>query len=285
MLRMKLALSGIFYGTLVSVSTLAHAVSKKNGIPVVPAAGKGYAKKVDFAKLEADYPLSPSTLAALKPADLASWDQESLDQLYARLNPGPIPDGVYEGTVILSDGGGLKSMTELATTLNIPMAYDEVKKFAETLWKGKHFYKSQGILRNMITNTKALEALVSPLQPVNWNAVPQAPLGGQNAREIFPAKLYCGQSLLDSRRESVIIDYAYTEELPGYQKGIDYLAGRASLAVRDEIRRVRPGLYLGRAYMGRAFVLNFTLYNAQAAAAGGGNEECWTGTQLRVSSN
>ena len=50
---------------------------------------------------------------------------------------------------------------------------------------------------------------------------------------------------------------------------------------------VRPGFYLGRAYMNRIFGLNFTLYNADAAApanadfrAGRVNEDCWAGTQV-----
>ena len=38
---------------------------------------------------------------------------------------------------------------------------------------------------------------------------------GKEAWLLFPAKLYCGQSLLDSRRESVIIDYFFSDELPG----------------------------------------------------------------------
>jgi hypothetical protein len=112
---------------------------------------------------------------------------------------------------------------------------------------------------------------------------------GKDAWLLFPAKLYCGQSLLDARRESIIIDYAYSDELPGYRDNVDFLAGRNGLKVRDEVRMVRPGLYLGRAYMDRAFVLNFVLENkdlaerdAAAFAAGQMKEDCWTGTQRRV---
>ena len=106
---------------------------------------------------------------------------------------------------------------------------------------------------------------------------------------LFPAKLYCGQSLLDGRRELVIIDYAYNDDLPGYQENPDALAGRNGLRVRDEIRMVRPGLYLGRAYVNKVFLLNFVLYNEEVAAAGleaflRGEpvaEDCWVGEQLR----
>ena len=92
---------------------------------------------------------------------------------------------------------------------------------------------------------------------------------GKDAWLLFPAKLYCGQSLLDSRRESIIIDYAFTDEIEGYQERPDFLAGRRGLRIRDEIRMVRPGFYLGRAYADRAFLLNFTLYNAAIAERDG----------------
>ena len=103
---------------------------------------------------------------------------------------------------------------------------------------------------------------------------------GQNL--LFPAKLYCGQSLLDARRESIIIDYAYTDDLPGYIEPLDHLVGREGLKIRDEIRMVRPGFYLGRAYMDRVFVLNFTLYNAEIAGSSSAEaeEDCWAGEQV-----
>ena len=90
-------------------------------------------------------------------------------------------------------------------------------------------------------------------------------VNGKDQWLLFPARLYCGQSLLDSRRESIIIDYAFTDELPGYRERPDFLAGRRGFQVRDEIRMVRPGFYLGRAYLGRIFLLNFTLYNKEIA--------------------
>jgi hypothetical protein len=109
---------------------------------------------------------------------------------------------------------------------------------------------------------------------------------------LFPAKLYCGQSLLDTRRESIIIDYMYNDEIEGYRASPDSLAGRGGLKIRDEIRMIRPGFYLGRAYANRMFLLNFTLYNPELAEAGaeafaGGaatTEDCWIGEQIRAAS-
>jgi len=112
---------------------------------------------------------------------------------------------------------------------------------------------------------------------------------GRDAWLLFPAKLYCGQSLIDSRRESIIIDYAFTDEIAGYRENPDFLAGRRGLKVRDEIRMVRPGLYLGRAYMDHAFILNFVLYNKDVDRAGRAEfetgqirDDCWPGTQQRI---
>ena len=66
---------------------------------------------------------------------------------------------------------------------------------------------------------------------------------------------------------------------------------RSGLRIREEVRMVRPGLYLGRAYSNRMFVMNFTLFNAdvdesgRAAFAAGAaiNEDCWPGEQERRS--
>ena len=114
-------------------------------------------------------------------------------------------------------------------------------------------------------------------------------VNGKDQWLLFPARLYCGQSLLDGRRESIIIDYFFTDSLPGYREKPDFLAGRNGIKVRDEIRMIRPGFYLGRAYIGRAFLLNFTLYNKEIAErdgpafhkTGSVRDDCWTGTQAR----
>jgi hypothetical protein len=208
----------------------------------------------DFAKIEAREPLSAALRQSLTPAQLQTWTQEQLDRLYAKLTAGPIPDGPHDGTVIFAPGEQLDKMAGFASKLGIPLTPQQLKKFAELMWAGKHFFKDQGILRNRMTG-----------------------LGLK-----FPAKLYCGQSLLDSRRESVIIDYAFTHQIEGYDSKIDWLAGSEGLKVRDEVRMIRPGFYLGRAYMDRVFLLNFTLYKEGAEVA---DEECWKGTQKTASTN
>ena len=47
--------------------------------------------------------------------------------------------------------------------------------------------------------------------------------------------------------------------IDGYRRVPDALAGSEGLDIRDEVRQVRAGLYLGRAYFRTIFRLNFTL--------------------------
>lgn len=251
------------------------------------ASGAGYQDKPDFAQVEYDNPLLPADLQKITPANLAALTQEQVDQVYARLTAGPIPDGPFNGKVLLPKGGsgkfraseilgGLKGMV-------VNLKGKKLETVAETLWKGKVFYRDQRVLRNRIEDLKLLKLVISG----DLGTIPKISVNGRDAWLLFPAKLYCGQSLLDGRRESVIIDYAFTDEIEGYRELPDFLAGRRGLKVRDEIRMIRPGFYLGRAYMDRAFVLNFTLYSEEIAGRDGDaflktaqrSEDCWTGTQ------
>ena len=108
---------------------------------------------------------------------------------------------------------------------------------------------------------------------------------------LFPAKLYCGQSLFDSRKESVIVDYNWGDNgapksfndpnMKGtykYRADLEYLTGKNGTLIRDEIRMIRPGFYLGRAYIQRAFGVNFAVYNKDVMKANQKvKEECWDG--------
>ena len=103
---------------------------------------------------------------------------------------------------------------------------------------------------------------------------------------IMPARVYCGISLLDARKESIIIDYAYSDNefgdgVTGYLK-LDDLAGRNGLKIRDEIRMIRPGLYLGRAYLGNVFGLNFVLDQTENLQPVLENSECFDTTVKKV---
>jgi hypothetical protein len=245
--------------------------------------------KVDLAEVEYKYPLSPADLAKITPENLAALSQEQIDQIYARLSAGPIPDGPFNGGILFPRGSSGKfRLSEIAgglTSTVVELKGMALDNFGEQLWQGKVFFRNDRVLRNRIDNLDALKKLgLIDKDPKKTS------IDGKEAWLLFPAKLYCGQSLLDSRRESIIVDYLFTDEIDGYQEKPDFLAGRRGVRVRDEIRMVRPGFYLGRAYLDRVFALNFTLYNKAIAerdgpafkSTGQVNEDCWIGTQARA---
>lgn len=243
---------------------------------------------IDFARLEHELPFTPAELMKITPDNLEAATQEQVDQIYARLTAGPIPDGPYNGQAFFPKGGsGRARLAEIVggglKGLVVDLKTAKLEHVAEAVWKGKVFYRSQRVLRNRINDLAVLKPLVGP----DTQTIQKLDVDGKDAWLLFPAKLYCGQSLLDGRRESIIIDYAFTDDLPGYREKPDALAGRDGFEIRDEIRMVRPGFYLGRAYMKKVFVLNFTLYNPAIAekeagafqTAGHAQEDCWVGSQ------
>ena len=253
--------------------------------------------RVDFARVEHEYPLSRADLMKLTPENLAALSQEQVDQIYGRLTAGPIPDGPYRGTLFVAQGDTLTARLEEILG-GIPgrladKTLDLLELVGGRLWKGKVFERDNRMLRNMNENRPYLAPLVDDLATVPRTQIPRDSALGRLFSDdvwlLFPAKIYCGQSLLDGRRESIIVDYAYSDELPGYRKSPDSTAGRGGIKIRDEIRMVRPGFYLGRAYANRMFLLNFTLFSPDQASRQGApftagapiNEDCWPGEQLR----
>lgn len=247
----------------------------------------GYQTKPDFARLEHELSLTPVQRVTITPASLTALDQEQVNQLYARLTAGPIPDGPFRGDLFFPKGmsgdvrlaeivGGLKGLGLEIGTL-------KAEGLGRALWKGKVFYRDQRVLRNRIDDL----AVLKPLIGSDTDKIQRLTFEGQKTWLLFPAKLYCGQSLLDGRRESIIIDYAFSDDLEGYRENPDFLASRRGLSIRDEIRMVRPGFYLGRAYMKGVFLLNFTLDSQDIARrdaaafvdTGRIAEDCWVGTQ------
>jgi len=270
---------------------IAIALTGCDRAPDVPFApyGEAFSTRTDFARVEHDFPLTPADLAKITPANIAKLDQEQVDQIYARLPAGPIPDGAFDGTLFFPKGiSGDRRLAEIVGGLRgmiVDLKGANIELLGRTLWKGKVFYRDQRVLRNRIEDLSILKPIID-----DPDSLKKIVVDGKDAWLLFPARLYCGQSLLDSRRESIIIDYAFTDEIDGYHERPDFLAGRRGLRIRDEIRMVRPGFYLGRAYADRAFLLSFTLYNAAIAERDGPGfmktgvtpEDCWNGTRRVV---
>ncbi|HEY5906435.1 MAG TPA: hypothetical protein VIZ31_00250 [Vicinamibacteria bacterium] len=284
--------SRILVGGLAAATALLSLACGERKPDIFLKSGDQYTTKVDFARLEHEKPLTRGDLLKLTPALLESLSQEEVDQVYARLTAGPIPDGAYEGTFFFSKGGGLERITEQLGGLKgqaVGFKLQLLELVGQKIWKGKVFYRNERLLRNMIDKRPSVDVFLKS-QQVDTGQLRQIKTGGIDAYLLFPARLYCGQSLLDGRRESIIIDYAFTDEIEGYQEGIDRLGGRSGTQIRDEIRMVRPGFYLGRAYLSRSFALNFTLLNkdvegkARDAFVRDGRieEDCRIGGQLQA---
>ena len=84
-----------------------------------------------------------------------------------------------------------------------------------------------------------------------WQGKIFDPASGTIRNEITPfriraviAKLYKGNSWLDGK-ECIVLDYSETSLVAQW--------------IRDELRLVGPGLYLGRAYWSKQHILDFTL--------------------------
>jgi hypothetical protein len=257
--------------------------------------GSSYSSKPDFARVEYLYPLAPAELQKLTPKNIANFSQEEVDQIYARLTAGPIPDGPFDGGLFFpKNAQGDRRLAEIVgglPGLAVELKAQKLEVMGKHLWRGKVFYRNERLLRNRIEDLQLLKPLIDGGRvDGDLGTIPTIDVSGQQQWLMFPARLYCGQSLLDARRESIIIDYAFSDELPGYRERPDYLAGRDGFQIRDEIRMVRPGFYLGRAYAGKTFLLNFVLYNAEIAKRDGGEfinsgkvaEDCWMGTQDRA---
>jgi hypothetical protein len=256
--------------------------------------GDPYETKTDFAQVEYQFPLTTEQRMSLTPQNIQKFNQEQVDQIYARLTAGPIPDGKHDGDLFFPKGitgrGRLAEIVGQVKGVAAGLENEKLTILGRALWKGKVFYRNERVLRNRIDHLDLLAELFP--NPAEQAKVKE--LGGNGKDQLyFPAKLYCGQSLMDSRRESIIIDYAFTDEIDTYQPIPDKLAGREGLLIRDEVRMVRPGFYLGRAYMVGSFLLNFTVYNKDAEKAGSDEfaktgkpaaEDCWVGPQKLAAS-
>lgn len=279
---------------LLAAAAVSGACTRKADIPFGDH-GAHYATKIDFARLEQEKPLTRGHLIELSPENLERMSQEEVDQVYARLTAGPMPDGPYEGTFFFAGGGGLPRIGEQLGGLKgqaVGLKLQLLELVGQKIWKGKVFYRQERVLRNMIDKRASVNAFLAT-QKVDPGSLRSIDFQGNQAYLLFPARLYCGQSLLDGRRESVIIDYAFTDEIPGYVAAVDALGGREGTQIRDEIRMVRPGFYLGRAYLSRVFALNFTLRNADVEKAGREaflatgriEEDCRVGGQRQLASD
>ena len=127
--------------------------------------------------------------------------------------------------------------------------------------RGKVFDRSHRILRNRINDLAVLKPLVGP----DVGIIQKLDVDGKRRGGCYFLPRYIVGKACWTGDGNPSLSTTPADDLPGYREKPDALAGRDGLDIRDEIRMVRPGFYLGRAYMKKVFVLNFTLYNGEVA--------------------
>jgi hypothetical protein len=219
----------------------------------------------DTSRLRSEYSLTDAERVALTPQSVRQLTQEQLDQIYKRLSSGPIPDGPFRGDLFFPRDSNrhapLSDLVERVPPSLAHLAALPIERLGLALWKGKVFFRSQSLLRNRIDDL----AVLKPIFP-DTASIPKLTFDGETTWLLFPARVSCGQSRLDPTRPSIVIDYAKGSEIEGYRPIPDKLAGPEGLNILDEIRGVRRGFYIGRAYFGARFALNFTLLDPTVSA-------------------
>jgi hypothetical protein len=219
----------------------------------------------DVTVLRRDFPLTDAERRSLTPEAFRSFTQEQVDQIYKRLASGAIPDGPFRGDLFFPrdrDGRArIRDVADPALPLAAHIAALRAERLGRILWKGKVFFRSQGVLRNRIEDLAILRVIIR-----DSDTIPKLSFDDRTTWLLFPAELTCGSSRFDPTRRSIAIDYSRGPKIEGYRPVPDRLAGPEGLDIFDEVRIVRRGLYLGRAYFGKRFALNFTLLDPAAAA-------------------
>lgn len=219
----------------------------------------------DVAALRNAYPLSEAERLALTPENVRTLTQAQVDQIYARLASGAIPDGAFRGDLFFPrdrDGRArIRDLADPAPGLLAHVAALRAEHLGRMFWKGKVFFRAEGIVRNRIEDLLVLRPIIS-----DDDTIPKLTFDGETTWLLFPARLSCGESRFDPTHRSIVVDYSEAPKLEGYRPVPDRLAGPDALNIRDEVRIVRPGFYLGRAYFGPRFALNFTLIDPAVPA-------------------
>ena len=231
----------------------------------------------EVQRLRTDFALTDAERLALTPEAMRSLTQDQVDQIYARLSAGPIPDGPFRGDLFFPrdrDGRAqVRDLSDAPPSVLGPAAALTAEQLGRMLWRGKVFFRNQSIVRNRIEDLLILRPIVDDVK-----TIPKLTFDGQTTWLLFPARLSCSDSRFDKTRKSIVVDYAETAKIDGYRQIPDALAGPERLNIFDEVRVVRRGFYLGRSYFGPRFALNFTLLDptvpAGAAPTASVQEEC-----------
>ena len=114
----------------------------------------------------------------------------------------------------------IRDLADPALPLAAHIAAMRAEHLGRALWRGKVFFRSQGILRNRVEDLLLLRPIIK-----ESDTIPKLTFDGETTWLLFPAQLSCGTSRFDSTRPSVTIDYARGPKIEGYRDIPDRLAG------------------------------------------------------------
>lgn len=247
-----------------------------------------YNQLIDYAQLEKMAPLSQADLAGVQPEDVRSLTMEEFNQLYARLNTGPMPLGDYSGYIlqkppifnaikkrILKQASLFPAFTQIVQKATAVLGRSPEDALFELIWKGKRFLAKDGMDQietrttfNLLSSAATKfspgddkNSFTSKLKNVFVGVSDQFSFTG------LPMHVFCGISQVDTRRESIITDGAYGDDFASYKtlgglvnlESINGVITRKGLNITEEYRMVRPGLYIGKAYSNKLFLFNVAL--------------------------
>ena len=198
----------------------------------------------DVARLRSDFALTDAERLALTPDTIKQLDQAQVDQIYQRLDSGPIPNGPFRGDLFFPRG--TKDDIKLGELSGVPLgsvaelATMRVENLGKALWRGKVFFRSQGVLRNRIEDIAILKPLIKDSE-----SIPKLTFDGATTWLLFPAKLSCGESKFDrptSRSSSTTRSARRSKAIGRFPTRWPARSGWTS-ATRCVC--IRPGFYLG----------------------------------------
>ena len=160
----------------------------------------------DATRSRRDIPLTDAERTALTPETIRALSQEQVDQIYVRLSSGPIPDGPFRGDLFFPRdamaSAALRGGRPLPSSLTHLGAL-KAESLGRMFWRGKAFFRSQGILRNRIEDLLILRPMIG-----DTSTIPKLTFDGQTTWLLFPAILSCGESRFDPSGEIHVIDYS-----------------------------------------------------------------------------
>lgn len=231
---------------------------------------KYFNSKASFSTIEKLAPLNKAALATVTAEHLKNLTAEEFNQLYARLQSGPMLSGDFKGAILQKSPLFISVKKKLLKSLHLqgPLAaavttlcgQNEDCLF-ETIWKGKRF-----LPKNNLGQIEGLTLIQLPLGSIT----------------LFPMNTYCGISQVDTRRESQITDGNFSDDFADYIPLRDEIISRKNLSITEEYRMLRPGLYIGKVYSNKIFLFNValekttsTLTSTESASA------CFDGSKTR----